>query len=160
MKRLQSSSETVFIKHGHLESKTKLLGVITQTINETNNLFSFRNTAANTLDYLPQSVDVRALNLCSSGCCAWEVHSKVLQKGSTFTEGCSLISDIRSHEMVNKNYTALLECSTFGCRPLPEPCLLHKACREENPNIFYPCFSGIKLKGLPNCELLPHNKNQ
>lgn len=68
MKRLQSCFEAVFIKHGHLESKTKLLRVITEAINETNNLFSFRNTAANALDYLPLSVDVSALNVWIFGC--------------------------------------------------------------------------------------------
>lgn len=30
---------------------------------------------------------------------AWEVHSSAVQKDNNFTEGCSLISDIRSHEM-------------------------------------------------------------
>lgn len=69
MKRLQSCFERVLIKHGHLESKNKLLRVITEAINETNNLFSFRNTAANALNYLPQNDDVTALNLQNFGYC-------------------------------------------------------------------------------------------
>lgn len=123
MKRLQSCFERVLIKHGHLESKNKLLGVITEAINETSNLFSFRNTAANAPDYLPQNDDVTALNLQKNWlwCCSGDVlqcqDATPCRKGNTFIGGFSFISDVRSHEIVNMHCTALLEqCCTFDCR--------------------------------------------
>lgn len=109
MKTLQSCFERGLIKHGHLESKNKLLGVITEAINEINNLFSFRNTAANALNYLPQNY-VIALNLQKSdfGCCCSgdALQSKdatPCRKGNTFVEALGFISDVTRHEIVNMN---------------------------------------------------------
>lgn len=124
-KRLQSCFERVLVKHGHLESKNKLLGVIMEAINETNILFSFRNIAANALNSLPQNDDVAALNLrnlefgcCCSGDALGHEDAAPCRKGNTFIGGLNCISDIRACETV-KSETALLEqCSACDCRSI------------------------------------------
>jgi len=111
MKRLQSCFERVLIKHGHLERKNKLLGIITEAINETNDLFSFRNTAANALNYLPQNGDVTALNLQKNSdfgcCCSGDAHQRKdappCRKGNTFVGGLGSISEVRSCEITSRN---------------------------------------------------------
>lgn len=123
-KRLQSCFERVLIKHRRLESKTRLLGVITEAINETNNLFSFRNAAADALNYLPQSDDVTALNLQIFGCCG---SGDALQRkdgtpcrnGGPLVGGRGFASGVRSRETASTNQTASLEqCRTFDCRSM------------------------------------------